>query len=133
MKLKLTKWFWRRSWNCEKVTDNGWSEKRTWTFGSGELENAEWTCVQNDKWGKMHDTRSVFNRAGTRERLSKFPIPATQILASARKHSLSAENTSSKTLVIFICFRELIILFWKIIIKRYNIYFNEAHRLKQSP
>ena len=47
--LKLTQWFWRRKWKCEKfmtatttttttAADKFWSEKLTWAFGSGELK-----------------------------------------------------------------------------------------------
>ena len=42
--LKLAQWFWRRSWTCEKftddrqTTDNRQSEKLTWVFISGELK-----------------------------------------------------------------------------------------------
>ena len=61
--LKLTQWFWRRRWKCEKFTDrqtdgqtdgrtnrqtdgrtdrqtpdDRWSEKLTWAFSSGELK-----------------------------------------------------------------------------------------------
>jgi hypothetical protein len=42
--LKLTKWFWRRSRKCKsnnRHTDNGRSEKLTWTFSSGELIKVE--------------------------------------------------------------------------------------------
>ena len=54
--LKLTQWFLRRRWKCEKfttttttptttttTTDKYWSEKLTWTFGSGELKT-EYRC-----------------------------------------------------------------------------------------
>ena len=41
--LKLVHWFWRRWWKCEKfmtMTNKLWSEKLTWTFGSGELNSS---------------------------------------------------------------------------------------------
>jgi hypothetical protein len=48
--LKLAKWFWRRSQKCKslqtdgrtdrRTTDNGWSEKLTWAFSSGELKTS---------------------------------------------------------------------------------------------
>ena len=45
--LKLAQWFWSRRWKCEKFTDrrtdgqtdDGWSEKLTWAFSSGELKD----------------------------------------------------------------------------------------------
>ena len=44
---KLTQWFWRKRWKCEKFTDRQTdgqtddrrSEKLTWAFSSGELQN----------------------------------------------------------------------------------------------
>ena len=48
--LKLTQWFWRRRWKCEKLrqcqqqrrtTDKFWSEKLTWAFCSCELKRSK--------------------------------------------------------------------------------------------
>ena len=55
VRLKLTQWFWRRSWKCEKFTDgqmdgqtdDRWSEKLTWAFSLGELKIAHLVINQS--------------------------------------------------------------------------------------
>ena len=36
--LKLTEWFWRKRWKCEKFTTTTTTTTDNWAFGSGELK-----------------------------------------------------------------------------------------------